>query len=468
MRSNPARAWISALALVAVVGWTATSAAQPGDTTVTGAPLAPGFAPAVGTVTVTGTAGGPPHGGFTPAEAATFSGAKGGRKAVLYRRSAQDSGCAVPPTAPTCNESWLWDGDARTWTQVPNTITKARQGQSAAATASGQEGLAWIYSGGYPQPGDPAPWDEADMYVLGDDLQWRAAPCSPSCAPRARDGSAGAASATDSLLFGGEWAGSADPSDGAPDFDASGFSNQVWRWNGQDWDLLPVTGTPPARRAASAFGFDGRDYILFGGARIDVVDDPNVPGGKGVQYTTFADTWRLSKAAGDAWSWSKVCDRCGPPFRFQTNLPGLYREGTADRGAVLTGGFQFTNGAVVLGAGGGQMSVLSDVWVWNGQTWTAADPGLAPCPVDLTGPSTLPPCVTDPAIPYTPFAAPLPGIGAAAWTAGSCTATTPAPRPGASAQLVCERSTTQVQLVSPPAPVPGPTPPPTVIPRFTG
>jgi hypothetical protein len=463
MRSSSARVFVSVMAMIALVGWPATSTAQPGDTTVTGAPLAPGFAPAVGAVTVTGTAGGPAHGGMTPAEAATFSGTKGGHKAVLYRRSAQDSGCAEPPTQPTCNETWLWDGDARSWTQVPNTIAKSRQGQSAAATATGQEGLAWIYSGGYPDVGRPAPWDEADMYVLGDDLQWRAAPCSPSCAPRARDGSMGAASAIDSVLFGGEWAGSANPGDGAPDFDASGYSNQVWRWNGQDWDLLPVTGAPPTPRAAGAFGFDGRDFILFGGARDDVVDDPNVPGGKTVQFTTFADTWRLSKGVGDAWSWTKVCDQCGPPFRFQTNLPGLYREGAAGQGAVLAGGFQFTSGAVSNGNG---MSVLSDVWVWNGQTWTAADPGLASCPVDLTSQPPLPPCVTDPAIPYTPFAAPLPGIGAAAWTAGSCTATTPPPGPGQGGQLVCERSTTQVQLVSPPPPAPAPTP--IATPRFTG
>ncbi len=427
--------WLTASAVVVVLAlWPGAVHGQPGATRD---PMEVALDRTFGAVSVTETIGGPPHSGREPDEWANFPGTKDGTRGVLYRTD-QRSCPAEDDYQPPCSQvsTWLWDGRGRSWAESPGaTQPGGRMAASAAAMPEGLAGQSWIYSGNDHQSSTSA--YDAKTWILGDDGQWSPAPCNPGCAVTPIDGSVGAASATDSLLFGGDYAGPPP----VPPFFVDDYTNEVFRWSGTDWQLLPAQGARPGRRAAGGFAYDGRDFILFGGG---YVGPPTTLFPQGVG--DFADTWRLHEDASGTWSWSLVCQQCGPVGRHQGTMAGLYRVGDARRGALLVGGQAFRGAA-------NHEYALSDVWAWNGETWTQIEPVGAPC--DVTPPEAQP-CWSDPTVRFAPFSASLPALGAAVFTTGSCTATMPpepvVPTP-ALAQ-VCERVTTQVVLEDPqPAPV---------------
>lgn len=418
-------------------------------TTGPGAEAALGAAvlPPVTTVTVRG---GPAHDGFTPAELDLVAGTSRGDATILRRLDAYTG----------VKETWRWDGRTHDWTllsSVPQPSTDLSQpgdgfGATAGTMPAGQ-GQVFMYSGGRTYIQSKGLQDDyrAEMFVLGDDDAWHAAPCNAKptgCAPGPLDGGASATNGTDTLLFGGESTVGSDL-----------FSNTVWRWNGSDWDPLVPTGTPPSPRAAVGFFFDGRDFIVFGGGDVG----PNgLPTGLG-------DTWRLSKDAAGVWSWHQVCAACGIPGRYQMYASGLYRSaaaGGSEPGGLVVGGYQFSPTQFL-------QEALSDQWRWDGSGWVQIVAGVAPCPQALPG--STPACLTDASIPFTPYVASMPALGAALWTAGSCDAVI-APPPGQTPRQVCTRVTEQLTLDEPPTTTTSTTTSstttapasPTVIPAFTG
>ena len=404
--------------------------------------LAAAALPPVSTVTVRG---GPTHDGITPVELDLVAGTSDGTAAVLRRLDVNTG----------VKETWRWDGRAHDWTllsSVPQPSTDLSQPGDAYGGTAGTmpvgQGQVFVYSGGrtFIQTHGVTPDYRAEMFVLGDDDAWHAAPCNakPSgCAPGKLDGGASATNGTDTLLFGGQ----------SP-VGSQALSNQLWRWNGSDWDPLVPAGTPPTPRAAAGFFFDGRDFIVFGGGTQ-----------VGQSAVELGDTWRLTEDDTGAWSWHQVCDACGIPARFQVYAGGLYRSASAggsEPGGLVVGGYQFAPTGFV-------QEELSDRWRWDGSGWVQIVPGGPACPQAVPG--STPACLTDPSIPFTPYVASMPALGAALWTAGSCNAVI-APPPGQAARQVCTRVTEQLTLDLRSTATTSTTVPasvaPTVTPTFTG
>lgn len=119
------------------------------------------------------------------------------------------------------------------------------------------------------------------------------------------------------------------------DADAAVFLNDLWQWNGRQWQELPASG--PAARAEAALAFDeqrGR-AVLFGGYR-------RVNG----QVERLGDTWEWDGAR-----WTQV-STTGPRPR---NGAALAYD--RERRCVVLFGGNLTNG-------GG-----SDTWEWDGRAW---------------------------------------------------------------------------------------------------
>lgn len=410
-----------------------------------------------GPVSVTTTSGGPAHNGREPAEWANVSGVRDGTYGVMYR-SDQSTCPAQPDYLPPCTtpSTWRWDPTTRMWTELSGaTEPGGRLAASSSAVAAGANGQAWIYSGQDHQDGGP--YDSA-TYVLGDDGHWAPAPCTPSCAVGPIDGAVGAASPTDSLLFGGDYVG--DPP--TPPFYDGLYSNTVFRWTGSDWEQLTIAGDPPPARAAAGFAYDGRDFIVFGGGYAGA-PTAAFPSGFG----DFRDTWRLRKdAAVGTWSWEQVCAACGPVGRHQGTMTGLWKPGHPSHGALLVGGQAFNGtGLWDPAAPPEDEFALSDVWAWDGHRWIEVRPIGTPCDVS---PANGVPCWADPAVGFAPFSASMPSAGAAMWTEGACTAYG-ASSVGPFITQTCERRTVQVTLDDAAVAVPTvPVAPTVAVPQFTG
>lgn len=120
------------------------------------------------------------------------------------------------------------------------------------------------------------------------------------------------------------------------------LSTETWEWNGTAWALkVPRTGSPPARRGHS-LTYDSKRHrvIMFGGY--------------GADNAFFDDTWEWNGTV-----WTNISPATGnPPSRDRATLA---YDAARDR-VVLFGGL------------GGDGSVRSDTWEWNGTAWKNVTP----------------------------------------------------------------------------------------------
>jgi Galactose oxidase, central domain len=220
------------------------------------------------------------------------------------------------------HDTWEWDGED--WTQVTDKGPGARSSYAMAFDDARKE---VVLHGGYSPAGglgDTWAWDGAD-WTQKDDV-----------GPGARFGHAMAfdANRARATMFGGGTIHAHD----VLETDAAGHSfrtfgsvmtpfGDTWEWDGGKWAAAADTG--PAPRWGHNMAYDGKNVLLFGGAKGD-----NYPS------DLFGDTW-----AWDGKHWTQVQD-IGPGARA---YPGM--------------AFDSARGRVVL-FGGLVQSQLGDTWEW--------------------------------------------------------------------------------------------------------
>lgn len=339
-----------------------------------------------GDVDVTWNEGGPDFDNPWDEMASSLSGTRDGDEAVLYRIDTTNG-----------PETWVWDGRHQEWGYVPGaTQPGTRYFQAGAGLPLDSDDLALIYGGWGGSESGP---NFADTWLLGPDYQWYQS-CNP-CAPGTLTGASATNSEWETFLFGG--------------YTGTAMSPDLWIWNDVlgDWDLVvPLGPAAPAGRVGAGFAYDGRDFILFGGA-----DDNLLP---------FGDTWRLYYTGG-SWWWELVVTPVAPSSRAFPAFAGLYWRDDPWPGAVLVGGYDFTDKGSI------SAYALTDTWAWDGENWILADAGFGSFPIDFDDPSTA----VD-GVPYSPKAAAMPAIGAMVWTAANCLPATE--------EWDCARMTHQINL----------------------
>ncbi|NOU33597.1 MAG: hypothetical protein HOO96_37355 [Polyangiaceae bacterium] len=220
------------------------------------------------------------------------------------------------------DDTWVFDGV--TWTRVRPPVSPP--GRASAAFALDDKSGKLVLFGGYDGRDD-----------LGDTWLWDGATSTwvdahPTHAPTARTMVAGFADPTSrrAHVLGG-FIGS-----------LARYSNEMWRWTGNDWQQRTPAHLPTGRAAMFCATDPIRKTVtVFGGlAQIDPVN-----------------TWTWDGA-----DWTRETPAAQPPWRY---LPG----GAYDPGLA---------GVVLFGGGNGGVSA-NDTWVWSGTTWTqASTSGPAP------------------------------------------------------------------------------------------
>lgn len=111
-------------------------------------------------------------------------------------------------------------------------------------------------------------------------------------------------------------------------------NNQLWGWDGADWQLLADNGPPPRLDAVMVYDAARERTVLFGGQ--------NFP-------TFYGDTWEW-----DGVAWTHVTDD-GPGNRAHT-----------------AAAFDRARGKIILFGGFDPIAQhhLDDTWEWNGAAWT--------------------------------------------------------------------------------------------------
>jgi len=271
------------------------------------------------------------------------------------------------------DQTWVWDGVERTWTNLEADVRPGQRFGSAAAVGSTTAGgPATLLYGGCPETGG-CPMDvdvKADTWAF-DGARWTEV-CS-TCAPSVRLGHMMASNGDVTMLFGGV----------TTTQNGLVAVNDLWTFTGSDWVQVNPAGTPPPARFDAGFAWDGTQFVLFGGSGADL----------------YGDTWTLRDVSG-TWTWSQACDSttCGPGAREVGALAG-----------ISTSLRPFSAGAVLVGGNGFNAENYSDVWYWNGTSrrWRLLRT-LAPPSSDLTTPGVA----------YRPTAASLPGLTGVVVVAG--------------------------------------------------
>lgn len=126
--------------------------------------------------------------------------------------------------------------------------------------------------------------------------------------------------------------------------DAAAVRDDLWAWNGREWQPDPRRG--PSPRTFPAFVWDEAcgHGLLFGGRRV-------LFGTEADRDTFLGDTWRL-----DARGWTRL-GVAGPPARSEA---GIAYDARRER-VVLFGGYT---------EGDGRRHRFGDTWEWDGESWT--------------------------------------------------------------------------------------------------
>lgn len=121
--------------------------------------------------------------------------------------------------------------------------------------------------------------------------------------------------------------------------------DDMWSFDGSGWTKLSVTTTPGARLGAQyAINPNTKKLLLFGGLRAEKVDETTT------RQWFDNETWEWDGASS---SWTKRSPAVSPEVREN----GMMAWDPTKSEIVLFGGY---NGGYY----------LSDVWVWDGTTWT--------------------------------------------------------------------------------------------------
>jgi hypothetical protein len=206
--------------------------------------------------------------------------------------------------------SYLWTGT--TWTEIV-TLPAAFPRRYRATTISSNVGML-IFGGNGSAVLD-------DTWILpANQSTWLEA--NTADAPTARQLGAGAADATNAILFGGS-------------LDADEPLGDTWGFNGTAWIQLHPAHSPPARFSATmAYDLRHDRAVLFGGS-----GKPNT--------APLGDYWLW-----DGSDWTKGT-ATAPPARY---------------GAVMV--YAPIRGRVVVSSGGtAPTTYASDTWEWNGTSW---------------------------------------------------------------------------------------------------
>ncbi len=155
----------------------------------------------------------------------------------------------------------------------------------------------------------------------------------PANAPSARGGQAMAYDSAHGqvVLFGGD------------------SSSDTWLWNGTNWRQPNPVSSPPARSAA-AMAYDAAtgQTVMFGGL---------IPNSNSIR---LGDTWLW-----DGTNWTQAAA--------QANGPGARDGQTMVYDPVH-------QQVVMFGGISAQGSILNETWLWNGSSWTQANPPTSPTP----------------------------------------------------------------------------------------
>ena len=130
-------------------------------------------------------------------------------------------------------------------------------------------------------------------------------------------------------------------------FGYSNILNDTWLWNGTNWTQVAPANSPSARsNQTMVYDAAQGQVVMFGGAT------------SAQGSSRLNDTWAWNGS-----NWTNVTPASGnPPTRSSAAM--AYDEAAGQ--VVLFGGLGASNAA------------LGDTWVWNGTTWTAANPSTSP------------------------------------------------------------------------------------------
>ena len=289
-------------------------------------------------------------------------------------------------TGAGSNETWEWDTNA--WTQLTPATSPSARTEAAMAYWNGQVvlfGGTANGSGAGARFGDTWTWDGTN---------WTQA---ATTGPSARFDHAMAADpvASDIKLFGGMT--QALPS-------LSGYTNDLWSWNGSAWSLV-TTATAPSARRHHGMAFDtGRNaLVMFGGTA----------GGS----SNFADTWTWDSATG----WNLLPSTVSPSARHAHSMSydPVRREMLVHGGNTAASGnagsqtwalagpvppqtfdwraarnttpgdrhvhsltwIPTTQSTLMFGGAATPGGFVNEMWNWDGATWTQIPtPAIAPSP----------------------------------------------------------------------------------------
>jgi cysteine-rich repeat protein len=217
---------------------------------------------------------------------------------------------------------WTWDGTS--WIPASGTGPSLRFSHGAAYDTSSGEMVVFGGRSGTPS----VALDETWAWNAATGWREKAIPATPS--PRRVPSLAYDAARGRVVMFGGEG--------------ASAFLSDTWEWDGTRWIRRRPTTAPPARRAHSIVYDAGRGkVVLFGGE-----------GSSG----SLADTWEWD---GSEWT-QKTSTTPPPPARYSHAMT----YDVARARVVMFGGVGPT----------GPTSPLTDMWEWDGTSWTATPPSI--------------------------------------------------------------------------------------------
>jgi hypothetical protein len=134
-------------------------------------------------------------------------------------------------------------------------------------------------------------------------------------------------------------------------FGGNGYLSDTWEWDGTTW-LERTPARLPLGRSNHAMAWDAarQRVVLFGGYSRD-------------SRTLLSDTWEW-----DGTTWLERTPRTSPSMRSDH----LMAWDAVRQRVVLVGGFG--------GGLNGGLGALSDVWEWDGRTWTERKPVTSPPP----------------------------------------------------------------------------------------
>lgn len=271
-----------------------------------------------------------------------FSAAAGdadGESVVVY-------GGEVPggATSTIFSDTWVYEPgsgwEAKCGSTAPGATAPCGPGPRSSG-AMGRASTGAVLFGGSETgiDGGDAPLSDTWVWKNG---AWTQTCASGACGPSGRVFPGLGGNGTDVVLFGG--------------LSATGLPDDTWVFDGETWTQTCGSGLPTSCGVPGllgpTIGWDGREFVMFGGAPMGA-SDIGAP---------TDDTWTF-----DGTSWTQVCGTsiakpCGPAPRALAAMAWQRHGISTLEGAVLAGG-----GTLFGGAG---QRLERDAWFWRDGGWT--------------------------------------------------------------------------------------------------